>query len=74
MQRLLRSIRPARPLNVYVLTDGKWEHKSDPRRCIQDLANILSAESFDEDACGIQFIQFGNDALGKERLDYLDSK
>lgn len=75
MRAIWRKIRPVRPLNVYVLTDGKWEYKSDPRKCIKSLATKLDgAESFPQDACGIQFIQYGHDTRGKERLEYLDSK
>ncbi|GAB7349672.1 hypothetical protein MBLNU459_g0345t1 [Dothideomycetes sp. NU459] len=37
------------------------------------LGEMLTGKDPD-DACGIQFIQYGHDTRGKERLEYLDSK
>lgn len=59
-------------MNVYVFTDGAWQPRSNLEKLIQKLANTLTALQQPEDQFGIQFIRFGNDPDGIERLERLD--
>lgn len=61
-----------KPLSLYILTDGVWEGKSDPRKPIQKLVQTLVGWRMDKAQVGIQFINFGNDPVGLQRLQYLD--
>jgi hypothetical protein len=62
-----------RPMNIYVLTDGLWQPKSDAEAPIKNLVSKLKERGKLKEQVGIQFIQFGNDAEATERLKRLDS-
>ncbi|KAM3071948.1 hypothetical protein ACMFMG_008416 [Clarireedia jacksonii] len=62
-----------RPLNLYVLTDGVWQERCDAIPPIRRLVDRLVELSLDERQIGIQFISFGNDPTGLDRLGFLDS-
>lgn len=62
------------PLSVYVLTDGVWQLGGDEdlERTIRDLIKNLHAAKCTRKQIGIQFIRFGNNPAGIERLNALD--
>lgn len=62
------------PLSVYVLTDGVWQLGGDDdlEKTIKDLITNLRAAKCMRKQIGIQFIRFGNDPVGIERLNALD--
>jgi len=62
------------PLSVYVLTDGVWQLGGDDdlEETIRDLIKNLRAAKCTRKQIGIQFIRFGNDPVGIERLNALD--
>ena len=70
---LRRSQGPPRPITYYVLTNGMWlgsdwygqEH-------IKNLTLKLQQAGFPKGQVGIQFISFGNDDEGLQRLQSLD--
>lgn len=64
--------------NVYVLTDAIWEGGPDVQcgveEPIKDLSRTMQVLGKTRTTVALQFIQFGDDALGKERLRYLDEE
>ena len=62
-----------RKLSLYVLTDGIWQAKTDLRQVIRTLVDHLIQYKLTNKQIGIQFIRFGNDEGGSERLEMLDS-
>jgi hypothetical protein len=66
-----------RALSVYVLTDGVWES---PEReggdylteTIRKLVEQLKEAGCGREQVGVQFIRFGDDSYGKQRLEALD--
>jgi hypothetical protein len=60
-------------MNIYVLTDGCWENACTGENQIRNLVDELVKLKLTKDQVGIQFIRFGNDQRGLERLSYLDS-
>ncbi|CAN9134019.1 unnamed protein product [Alternaria alternata] len=64
------------PANIYILTDGVWSQGPECLSTVQEhiigLVNQLSATGKLEHV-GIQFIRFGDDEVGKQRLDILDN-
>ncbi|PVH88884.1 hypothetical protein DL98DRAFT_565731 [Cadophora sp. DSE1049] len=65
-----------RPLTLYVLTDGVWHPKCDAETPIKNLVRTLlelKAEVSPKQV-GVQFIYFGNNAIGKARVKKLDDK
>jgi hypothetical protein len=65
--------KAVRPLNLYILTNGIWEAKCDAEGPIRRLINKLADLNKGRIQVGIEFISFGNDTAGIQRLDYLDS-
>ncbi len=63
-----------RPLNLYILTDGVWETQSRPDSLITNLVDKLLKHDKTRQQVGIQFISFGSDPLGLERMRKLDSE
>jgi hypothetical protein len=61
-----------RPLNLYVLTDGEWSPECDADRVIKSLVGTLAELDCDPKQVGIQFISFGHNEAGLERLKHLD--
>ena len=68
-----RSTRPVRCQNLYIFTDGIWQPSCDPTRWIKNLVDSLEQNSMEREQFGIQFIRFGNDPDGINRLNQLDS-
>ena len=62
-----------RGLNLYIFTDGIWQPGADAVSPIKSLVETLEKYKKPKDQVGIQFIHFGNDREGTERLSYLDS-
>jgi hypothetical protein len=58
---------------VYILTDGKWQKESPVEGPIVSLVRNILANGFLENQFGIQFIRFGNDPQGIDRLQKLDN-
>lgn len=69
--------KSARPISLYVLTDGKWQpgirQRDGVARVIQRMVEHLEATGAREKMIGIQLIRFGNDEVGRERLRWLDA-
>lgn len=62
----------ARPMSIYILTNGVWEGGQDAQTPIRDLTMVLKHYGYDRKQLGIQFISFGNDGQGLQRLADLD--
>ena len=69
----IRPPRPPRRQTVYIFTDGVWQPECDPSEMVEKLVKSLEHNSMERERFGIQFIRFGNDPVGKIRLDKLDS-
>jgi hypothetical protein len=71
---LARKSKPARPLTIYVLTDGVWQPNSDGTRSIKTFVEKLRDLGIQDPAkqIGISFIQFGNHEEGAKKLQRLD--
>lgn len=74
----LRRSTQARGVNVYIFTDGVWEG-GDETKCgvegpITTLIKQMKSAGKDRTYVALQFIQFGDDRLGEERLDCLDNE
>lgn len=63
----------ARPLSLYVLTNGAWESRCDAETPIKLLVEELKLRNMGKSQVGIQFISFGNDRICLDRLQRLDS-
>ena len=64
------------PVNIYILTDGVWTPGQHCVSVIQDHVTALVKHLVATGRLqhvGIQFIRFGNDEVGKQRLDFLDN-
>ena len=71
--KLLKSARPVRRQNLYIFTDGIWQPGCDPAPMIKKLVGSLEQNFMEREQFGIQFIRFGNDPDGINRLNQLDS-
>jgi hypothetical protein len=64
------------PVNIYILTDGVW---SPGQHCLSTIQQHITSvvnhlvTTGKLQHVGIQFIRFGDDETGKERLDILDN-
>ena len=65
--------RGPRPLSLYVLTDGIWDPNCTLITEIKKLVASLLEHKLPNKYVGIQFIRFGNDPVGKQRLRHLDA-
>ena len=72
LKSLFRESDP-RKLSLYVLTDGVWQPKIDLTTTIRTLVSSLEDHKLTNKQIGIQFIRFGNDTNGINRLQELDS-
>ena len=61
-----------KPLSLYILTNGIWEDECRPEIPIMNTVRKLEDLRKDREQIGIQFISFGNDPKGLERLRHLD--
>jgi len=61
-----------------VLTDGRWQGGNaqlrDVARAVEHIVKFLDSSQAPDKKVGIQFIRFGNDEVGKQRLKYLDAE
>ncbi len=64
--------RAARPLSLYILTDGLWQPRCHVEQPIEYLVDKLDALKYCDNQVGIQFIRFGNDPDGMHKLKCLD--
>lgn len=64
--------KPPKPLSLYILTNGVWEAECKPEIPIKNVVQKLQDLRKDREQIGIQFISFGNDIVGMERLRHLD--
>lgn len=64
--------------SVYVLTDGIWQQSDEPgggvESPIKNLISRLHVRNRNRTVVTIQFIQFGNDKTGHDRLVWLDDE
>ena len=69
-----RGRRPplVRPLSIYILTDGVWQGGGNPEVPMLGLVETLKNYNLTRNQVGIQFISFGDDAGGLERMHDLD--
>jgi hypothetical protein len=75
-RRLSRHIHHnVKRVNVYVLTDGRWQPESDLSigESFRRLVSTLQNHKRNPKQIGVQFIQFGNDSDARKRLERLDS-
>ena len=65
-----------RPLNLYILTDGRWEDGCNPASAIRRIISKLKEFRYPEDSkqIGIQFITFGHNMEALARIQALDDK
>lgn len=67
-----------RGVNIYVLTDGVWQERPQPfcgvENPIKTMVEKLEAHYSLGYHVGIEFISFGSDPVGIQRLKQLDSK
>lgn len=61
-----------RPLSIYILTDGVWEGGRDAQTPMREIISVLKQYGYDRKQVGIQFISFGNDDEGLQRMADLD--
>jgi hypothetical protein len=72
---LLGKVKPKlkKALNVYILTDAIWQPHSDATEPIASLITMLKKSDYPRKQVGIQFIRFGDDPGGIDKLEHLDS-
>jgi hypothetical protein len=66
-------LEPVKPAIVFILTDGRWQPESCVDTPIATLVDALVHKGSPPNQFGVQFIQFGNDSIGTNRLKYLDN-
>jgi hypothetical protein len=71
---LRKKPKVVRRLNLYILTNGIWEDKSTGKIPIVNFAQKLMKLGMIKGQVGIQFISFGNNPAGLERMRVLDSE
>ncbi|KAI1577344.1 SPS1 Serine threonine protein kinase [Pyrenophora tritici-repentis] len=63
-------------MNIYIFTDGVWSKENN---CVETTVQHIEllvdklVQSGQLQGVGIQFIRFGDDQVGRERLDFLDN-
>jgi hypothetical protein len=70
---LAKLSKPVKPLSLYVLTDGVWEKDCNPSYLVENFVGELEKLRKVKGKVGIQFISFGQDSVGLERMELLDS-
>jgi hypothetical protein len=72
-ERRLRENKDIRPLSVYVLTDGVWARSEEsPAIPLLALVQALKDTGKTRRQVGVQFVSFGSDEEGLERMQQLD--
>jgi hypothetical protein len=64
--------RARHSVNIYVFTDGVWNGEDDTLCGIDDAIMRTAAKMTTRNSIGIQFIQFGDNETGTQRLQILD--
>ena len=64
--------KPVQPLSLYIFTDAAWQG-CDAVPPIEAMIEKQIELALPKEQVGIQFVRFGNDPTGIERLKYLDS-
>jgi hypothetical protein len=64
-----KKAKKARPLSLYILTDGNWKDKSDPTAAIKGIADHIIQADLKSGHLLIQFISFGQNAAGLQRMN-----
>lgn len=64
--------KKVKPLSLYVFTDAAWQG-TDAVAPIEAMIEKLQKHELPKEQVGIQFVRFGNDQTGIDRLKYLDS-
>jgi hypothetical protein len=67
-----RSPKQVRPMTLYILTDGVWQPEEHVAHFVGQLVKSLDDHHRPPNQFGIQFIQFGNDYTGTQRLKFYD--
>ncbi|KAH6997700.1 hypothetical protein BKA56DRAFT_6429 [Ilyonectria sp. MPI-CAGE-AT-0026] len=74
--RIMRGIS-LKDLTIFVFTDGRWGLDEEPaggvENPIRNLVNKIQQKGLGRTQVSLQFIQFGNDEMGKRYLPYLDN-
>lgn len=73
-RKLFRSPKPTRPMTLYIFTDGLWKDNIHVHEPIENIVKYLVEQRKSSRTVGIQFIRFGDDPEGGERLDNLDKR
>lgn len=66
------AVTQVRPLSIYVFTDGIWANGDDAKSLIKNMVDTMRRLRASRTQVGIQFIRFGNNVMGKARLEALD--
>lgn len=73
---MLRQQKDRRGISVYILTDAIWQGGTEVRcgveEPIKNLSRKMQELGKNRTTVALQFIQFGDDSLGEQRLRYLD--
>ena len=62
-----------KPLSLYILTNGSFPYQDDVGAPIRDTIKDLQQMGLLTGFIGIQFVRFGEDPEGIQRLEYLDN-
>jgi len=60
--------KKVRPMCFYILTDGNWRAGGDPAAVIKGMADSLISADLKNGQVTIQFISFGQNAMGLQRM------
>ncbi|EEU36982.1 uncharacterized protein NECHADRAFT_52172 [Fusarium vanettenii 77-13-4] len=72
LQAVLPDNKRIKPTSIYVCTDGVWERLNDVKHIIKTSIDRLIEAKEDPSTLMFQFIQFGDNDRGTERLQELD--
>lgn len=72
LQKVTGRWEKQKSLSVYILTDGIWPPRNSVASTIVALVNSMKENKLPKDHVAIQFIRFGEDPHGIDRLNKLD--
>ncbi|KAG8532871.1 uncharacterized protein KY384_002749 [Bacidia gigantensis] len=72
-RKILGSQKVARPLSLYIFTDGVWLPGSDAEEPVRSMVATLKEHGLMQKQVGIQFIRFGHHVEAIRMLNHLDS-
>lgn len=73
VERQPRGTKRRKGLNVYIFTDGIWNPSCDIVPAIDNCVKSMMRHRVPEKEVGLQFISFGNDTEGLNRLRLVDN-